>query len=167
MDDSHRRRTITWSDPMLATQSLQEMNGLDYMNAVKDRKIRPPILDLIGFEAIEVEAGHVVFELVPGEYHYNPFSTVHAGITSTLLDSAMACAVHSILQKGVLYTTLEIKVNLIRPITRETGMLRCEGSVIHGGSRIATAEAKMTGTDGKLYAHAISTCMILKQTREA
>ena len=165
-NDRVRTRTITWSDPALVTKPARTMSGLEYVKALKEGTVPPPpIRCLVDFQMTEVEAGRVVFELMPAEYYYNPFSTVHAGITATLLDSAMACAVHSSLSQGVLFTTIEIKVNLIRPIREETGRLRCEGKVIHVGNRTALAEARVTDTKGKLYAHAVSTC-IISETRQ-
>jgi uncharacterized protein (TIGR00369 family) len=111
---------------------------------------------------VEVEEGRVVFEVEPAEYHYNPIGAVHGGLACTLADSAMGCAVHSTLPAGVGYTTVEIKTNLLRPISVRTGTLRCEGTTIHVGGRIATAEARLTDAAGKLYAHATTTCMIFR-----
>jgi uncharacterized protein (TIGR00369 family) len=158
-----RSRTITWDDPEKVTGPAKSMSGLDYLTAMKNGKIPlAPISHLVNFRFVDVEEGRVLFEIVPAEYHFNPFSTMHAGITCTLLDSAMACAVHSLLPAGVGYTTLEIKLNLVRPITLKSGRMRCEGKVIHAGNSIATAEARMTDRKGKLYAHAVSTCMIFQ-----
>lgn len=93
---------------------------------------------------------------------YNPIGSVHGGVALTLLDSAMGCAVHTLLDAGVGYTTLEVKTNFVRPITADTGPIRCEGTVIHSGSRIATAEGKLTDAAGKLLAHGTTTCMIFR-----
>ena len=98
---------------------------------------------------------------MPAEQHYNPIGTVHAGIAATLLDSAMACAVHSSLPLGKGYTTLEFKINLVRAVTVRTGMLRAVGQVVHSGKSTATAEARLEDSAGKLYAHATTTCIIL------
>jgi uncharacterized protein (TIGR00369 family) len=122
--------------------------------------------DLMGFEFHEIEEGRVVFECIPAEYHYNPIGAVHGGLACTLADSAMGCAVHTMLPAGVGYTTLEIKTNLLRLITVETGRLLCEGKTIHVGGRIATAEARLTDEAGKLYAHATTTCMVFEGARE-
>ena len=118
------------------------------------------IAELLGFRLVEVEPGFACFEIEPAEYHYNPIGVVHGGVAGTLLDSAMGCSIHATLPSGTAYTTLEFKVNLVRPITKDTGLLRCEGHVVHGGKRAATAEGKLTGRDGKLYAHGSTTCMI-------
>ena len=98
-----------------------------------------------------------------GEHLCNPAGTVHGGFMMTLIDSAAGCAVHSTLPPGVGYATLETKVNMVRPVLVDTGRLRCEGTLIHRGSRIATAEARILGEDGKLYAHGTSTCSILER----
>ncbi len=108
----------------------------------------------------------MVFECIPAEYHYNPIGAVHGGLARTLADSAMGCAVHTMLPAGVGYTTLEIKTNLLRPIAVETGRLLCEGKTIHVGGRIATAEARLTDEVGRLYAHATTTCMVFEGARD-
>ena len=96
----------------------------------------------------------------PQARHYNPIGTVHGGFAMTLLDSALACAIHSTLAKGETYTTLEIKVNLVRPLTKETGLVRAEGRILHRGRTLATSEGDIKDAGGKLYAHATTTCMI-------
>jgi uncharacterized protein (TIGR00369 family) len=108
----------------------------------------------------------VVFECTPAECHYNPIGAVHGGLVCTLFDSAMGCAVHTMLPAGVGYTTVELKVNFLHPITLKTGRLLCEGTTIHVGGRIDTAEARLLGTSGKLYGHATTTCMIRDLTPE-
>ncbi|MBC8075392.1 MAG: PaaI family thioesterase, partial [Chloroflexales bacterium] len=100
----------------------------------------------------------------PAEYHYNPIGSVHGGVAATLCDSAMACAIHTTLPAGVGYTTLELKVNFVRPITVQTGRVTCEGTLIHMGGRVATAEARLTDASGALYAHATTTCLVLRPT---
>src|SRR5690606_33755904 len=102
-----------------------------------------------------------VFVCEPGEFHYNPIGSIHGGLAATLLDSAMGCAVHSTLPAGVGYTTLEIKVNYMRPLRIERGEVRCEGRVIHRGGRTAVADGRVVDADGKAYAHATTTCLIL------
>ncbi|HEX5705724.1 MAG TPA: PaaI family thioesterase, partial [Pyrinomonadaceae bacterium] len=98
----------------------------------------------------------------PEEYHYNPIGVVHGGLAATLLDSAMGCAVHSTLPAGAGYTTLEIKVNFVRPLTTETRGVRCEARVVYVGGRTATAEGRVTDEQGKLYAHGTTTCLIFR-----
>ena len=108
------------------------MSGLEYLRAIGEGRLPgAPIAQLMGFDGLEAEEGRVVFGALPGEYHYNPIGVVHGGLALTLLDSAMGCAVHSTLPPGAGYTTLEVKVNFARPITRDTGRIVCEGTVIH------------------------------------
>lgn len=109
---------------------------------------------------VGVRAGLAVFQGHPKLEHYNPLGTVHGGWTATLLDSAMGCAVHSMLSAGRGYTTLEFKLNFVRPLTDAVPLVRAEGKLIHGGKQVATAEGRLVGPDGKLYAHATTTCLI-------
>ena len=139
------------------------LSGLDYVRAIFAGELPPPpIATLLGFRGVEAERGRALFEIVPGEEHYNPIGSVHGGVALTLLDSAMGCAVHTLLDAGVGYTTLEVKANFVRPITAETGVVRCEGVVVHGGSRVATAEGRVTDDGGKLLAHGTTTCLVLR-----
>lgn len=150
---------------MPGVEKLSGMSGLEYLRAIGRGELpAPPIADLVGFTISEVEEGRVVFECVPAEYHYNPIGTVHGGLACTLFDSAMGCAVHTTLPAGTGYTTVELKVNFLRPITAGTGLLRCEGKTIHVGGRIATAEARLLDGSGKLHGHATTTCMIFRST---
>ncbi len=166
MNDLHnteRTRTITWEDPIPGAKKGRTMSGLEYLRAMKNGEIpRAPIGALMKMDITEVEEGRVVFTVEPAEYHYNPIGTVHGGLAATLLDSALGCAVHTMLPAGVGYTTLEIKVNYIRSMTRDTGIVYSEGKVIYTGGRIATAEGRITDASGKLYAHATTTCIILR-----
>ena len=167
MGEQERTRTVTWEDPTEGTKAAGEMSGLEYLRAIARGELpAAPMADLMGFEFHEIEEGRVVFECIPAEYHYNPIGAVHGGLACTLADSAMGCAVHTMLPAGVGYTTLEIKTNLLRLITVETGRLLCEGKTIHVGGRIATAEARLTDEAGKLYAHATTTCMVFEGARE-
>ena len=120
-----------------------------------------PIAELVGFDLVEAGEGRASVELDPAERHYNPLGTVHGGIAATLLDSAMGCAVHTTLDEGEAYTTLELKVNYVRAITEATGRVVATGSVIHRGGRVATAEARLTDAGGRLLAHGTSTCLIM------
>ena len=139
------------------------MSGLDFLNAIRDGRLPPaPIAELMGFRLAELSPGAAVFECVPGPQHYNPIGVVHGGLAMTLLDSTMGCAVQTTLPAGTGYTTLEAKTNLVRAITVETGKLRAIGKVVHSGSRIATAEGRLEDAQGRLYAHATTTCIILK-----
>jgi uncharacterized protein (TIGR00369 family) len=162
-----RTRTITWVDPLPGARVGARMSGLDYLLALQRGEIPPPpMMATMGIGMQEAEEGRVVFYADPDEYHYNPIGMVHGGLAATLADTATACAVHSTLPTGAGYTTLELKVNLVRPLTRDTGRVFCEGRIIHAGGRVATAEARLTDTEGKLYAHATSTCMVFRPGAE-
>ena len=120
----------------------------------------PPIGETLDFLPIEVEPGRAVFQGRPLMRHYNPLGTVHGGWIATLLDSCVGCAVHSTMPAGKAYTTAELKVNYVRAVTTKVPLLRAIGNVIHVGNRMATADGRLVGPDGKLYAHASTTCFI-------
>ncbi len=163
-----RVHTVTWQDPQVSARDAASISGLDYMRAIKDGTVKPPpAAMLIGYQLRDVQVGRVLFELEPAEYHYNPFASVHGGILSTVLDSAMTSAILTTLPTGVGCSTLEIKVNFVRPITNRTGLVRCEGKIIHAGNRIALAEGRITDSRDKLCAFAVSTCMIFHVGQEA
>jgi uncharacterized protein (TIGR00369 family) len=162
MSDS-RTRTITWEDPRALAKAAVGLSGMEYLQKIVSGELPPPPLGaLMNFRIAELSEGHAVFVVEPDEYHYNPIGVVHGGVAATLLDSAMGCAVHSTLPAGVGYTTLEIKVNYIRPMTAETGEVRCEANTIHVGDRTATAEGKILDQNGKLYAHGTTTCILFR-----
>ncbi len=142
-------------------ETLTSMSGLEFLNAMLRGDLPgPPIGKTLGFHMTEVEEGRTVFVSEPREEYYNPIRTVHAGYTATLLDSCMACAVLSTLPKGTGFTTMEFKVSLLRPMTKDTGLVRAEGTVLARGRRGATAEGRLTDRRGKLMAHATTTCLI-------
>lgn len=135
--------------------------GLEVLHAIIGAELpAPPIARTLSFYLKEAEPGRATFAGTPTFESYNPLGTVHGGWTATLLDSALACAVHSTLEVGEGYTTIEFKVNCVRPITDKLGELTCEGKVIHRGRRMATSEATLRDADGKIYAHGTETCMI-------
>jgi uncharacterized protein (TIGR00369 family) len=157
-----REITASWSDPEALAEAGRTMSGLELLQAIRDGRLpSPPIAKLLGFRLAEADTGHAVFEVVPGEQHYNPIGVVHGGLAMTLLDSAMGCAVHSHMPAGGGYTTLEAKTNLVRAITSKTGLLRAIGKTVHVGNRVATAEGRLVDAAGKLYAHATTTCIVL------
>ncbi|PTL84653.1 PaaI family thioesterase [Vitiosangium sp. GDMCC 1.1324] len=158
-----RTRTVTWRNPEEGLSAARERSGLEYLRGIFSGEIPgPPIAALMGFEPVEVQEGRAVFAVQPGEYHYNPIGMVHGGLAATVMDSALGCAVHTVLPAGAGYTTLELHVNYVRAITRDTGRLTCTGEVIHVGGRVATAQARLTDAAGKLYAHGTTTCMIFR-----
>jgi uncharacterized protein (TIGR00369 family) len=156
-----RARTVSWQDPMILARFAGTSSGIELLQRmVRGDLPSPPIAELLGFRLVEAEPGKAVFEFEPAEYHYNPIGVVHGGVAGTLLDSAMGCSVHTTLPPQTGYTTLEFKVNLVRPITMTTGTMRAEGRIVHGGKRAATAEGRLVDREGKLYAHGTTTCMI-------
>jgi uncharacterized protein (TIGR00369 family) len=138
--------------------------GMEVFEAIFAGELpRPPIGDTLGFVPIHIEPGVAVFQGRPQAKHYNPLGMVHGGWFATLLDSAVGCAVHSTLPAGKAYTTLELKINLVRALTDAVPLVRAEGKLVHGGKQVATAEGRLVGPDGKLYAHASTTCLIFDQ----
>jgi uncharacterized protein (TIGR00369 family) len=139
------------------------MSGLDYLRAMMAGDVPPaPIALTLGFRPVDLSEGRAVFAADPAEYHYNPIGVVHGGLAATLLDSATGCAVQTTLPAGVGYTTLELKTNFVRAITRDTGRVLCEAEVVHRGGTIATAEGRLIAeSSGKLLAHGTSTCLII------
>jgi uncharacterized protein (TIGR00369 family) len=159
-----RSRTYTWDDPMALRDAGAGLSGLEYLKAVFERRLPPPpIAATLDFTGAEVEEGRAVFVGQPAEFLYNPIGVVHGGFAMAILDSAMGCAIHSTLAEGEGYTSLETSVNFVRPITLETGRMRCEGRVVHRGGRVATAEGRLIAeSTGKLLAHGTTTCLVIK-----
>lgn len=158
-----RQRSYDWQDPAISAGAASTMAGIDLLRAIASGAFpAPPIFQTLGFSAVSVDPGRVVFELTPAEFHYNPIGSVHGGVTATICDSACACAVHSMLPAGTSYTSQDLSIKFLRPVTASTGMLRCEGTVIHLGSRTALAQASLTDGQGKLHAYATSSCLILR-----
>ena len=137
------------------------MTGMEVFEAIFAGMLPPaPIGDSLDFIPVHMEPGVAVFQGRPQQRHYNPLGTVHGGWFCTLLDSALGCAVHTTLAAGRGYTTLELKVNMLRPLTDTVPLVRAEGKVIQSGRQVAMAEGRIVGADGKLYAHATTTCLI-------
>ena len=140
-----RSLTVSWSDPHVLAQAGRALSGLEFLRAIRDGRLpSPPIAELLGFRLVQAEPGHAVFEVQPGER------------------SAMGCAIQTEVPAGAT-ATLEAKTNLTRAITAATGRLRAIGKVVHLGSRVATAEARLVDGEGKLYAHATTTCIVLRE----
>ena len=162
-DPGTRRRDVTWEDPLVSAALARDLSGLDYLLGIAEGRIAPPpIAALIGMNIVRVEPGRVTFGLDVGEHLYNPIGSVHGGVFCTLLDSAMGCAVHSSLDRGQAYTTLELKVNIVKALTLNTPSVAATGQVISGGRRVVTASGQITGPDGGLYAHATTTCLVFE-----
>ena len=138
-------------------------NGLEMMQAMLSGELpAPPIGKTLDFMLIEVSEGRAVFQGTPGFAHYNPLGSVHGGWYAALLDSALGCAVHTTMPPGRGYTTAELSVNLVRALTTKVQRVRAEGKVLHSGRQLATAEARLIGPDGTLYAHATTTCLVFE-----
>jgi uncharacterized protein (TIGR00369 family) len=142
--------------------------GLEALEAIFAGALpRPPFGDTLDFVPIHIERGRAVFQGRPQGKHYNPLGTVHGGWFAALLDSAVGCAVHSTLPAGRIYTTLELKLNFVRPLTEAVALVRAEGKLIHEGRQVATAEGRLVGADGKLDAQATTTCLIFDRSTPA
>lgn len=157
-------RFATRPEDLPRLSDIAAMSGFAFMIAILDGRLpAPPISQPMGFRLQEVEEGRVTFEGTPAFDHYNPMGAVHGGWFGTLLDSCMACAVMSRLPKGRGYTTLEFKVNILRPVVVETGPLRATGVARHVGRRTGVAEGELVGVeDGKLYATGSTTCLVFE-----
>lgn len=161
MSTPARTRSFDWEDPLATASRATTLSGGEFLMAIAAGSIpQSPVARALGFTLSEVGDGSAVFTVEPAEYHYNPIGLVHGGLAATVLDSAMACAVQSKLPAGKAYTTLELKINLVRAITLRSGPLRAEGKLIHAGSRVATSEGRLVDAAGRLYAHGTTTCMI-------
>jgi uncharacterized protein (TIGR00369 family) len=144
-------------------EEIKGLSGLEFLRRIADGTVpQPPLAATMGFRLAEVAPGLAVFTMTPRFRHYNPVGVVHGGVACTLLDSCMSCAVQSHLAKGQGFATLELKVNLVRPITEATGPIRAEGRSLHLGRRSGTAEGKILDASGTLLAHGTATCMIFE-----
>lgn len=139
------------------------LTGLEQLRALLSAGQRPGIAVSLDFNLVDVQEGTATFEGVPGEHAYNPIGSVHGGYAATLLDSACGCAVHSKLNANQSYTTLELKVSYLKGMTKNTGKVRAHGRVINMGRRVAFAEAAITDADGKVYATATSTLLVIEK----
>lgn len=148
--------------PGVATrEQIAGLTGLEQLQALLRGELPSALIaHTLDFLLVEVAHGRAVFQGTPGAAHLNPMGTVHGGWYATLLDSALGCCVHAALAAGKAYTTLEIKVNLVRALTPKVQRVRAEGHVVHLGGQTATAEARLVGPDGRLYAHGSTTCLI-------
>ncbi len=161
--ETSRSRTLVWQDPVATASAGATMTGMEYMTAIVSGEMPPPpIAVTMRLRPVELEEGRVIFEGEPGEEHYNPIGVVHGGYAATLLDSALGCAVHTTLPAGVGYTSLGLEAKYVRPITRDTGRVLCEATVLYRGRKQATSEATLSAAgDGRLLAHGMATSMIL------
>lgn len=144
-----------------APEQVAGLSGQQLFEAMLDGRLPTPLIGhTLNFLLVHVEPGVAVFQGRPHRAVYNPLGGVHGGWYATLLDSALGCAVHSALPAGKGYTTLELKVNLVRALSDRVPLVRAEGRVVHRGNQVATAEARLVGHDGRLYAHGSTTCLV-------
>jgi uncharacterized protein (TIGR00369 family) len=137
--------------------------GLELLQAMLRGELPfPPIAETLDFSLISVAAGKAVFQSTPQFKHYNPLGTVHGGWYAALLDSALGCAVQTVLPAGHSYTTVELGMNIVRAASRTTGPLRATANVVHSGRQLATAEGRIAGPDDRIYAHATTTCLVFQ-----
>ena len=158
-----RERTFSWDDPVAIARAAAGLSGAEFFSAIAAGKIAaPPIMQALDLQAVAFSDGHATFRVTPQEFHYNPLGTVHGGVFATLLDSACGCAVHTMLPADAFYTSLDLAVKFLRPVTVDTGPITAEGTVVHLGRHTALAEAKLTDAAGKVYATATSSCILLR-----
>ncbi|MEO7017313.1 MAG: PaaI family thioesterase [Leifsonia sp.] len=158
---TERRRLVEWEDPAPGVAIMPTMNGLEYLQAMIDGTLPPPpITSLMTMRLTEAREGRAVFVCEPDESHYNPIGTVHGGLVCTLLDSALGCAVQSTLSQGQGSTSIEIKVNYLRPVLAGAGPLTCVGTVTKPGNRVAFADGVVTDASGKAVATATGSLLV-------
>jgi uncharacterized protein (TIGR00369 family) len=146
---------------VVTPDDLLSQSGLDFLQGIIGGKNpHPPICEILNFHVTEAENSRVVFSGTPEWRFYNPIGSVHGGWAATLLDSALGCAIFTTLDRGDGWTTLDLKINYVRGLNKDSGLLRAEGRVIHRGRTVATSEGDLRDAAGKLYAHATTTCMI-------
>lgn len=154
--------SITFDDPAEIARDVRSLSGLEFLQRLVEQKARVPIGATLGFWLAEVRPGHAVFEAEAGPAAYNPIGSVQGGWYGAVLDAALGVCLHATLPAGVGYTTIEFKVNLVRAVTPATGRVRATGRVVHQGRRTAVTEARMEDSDGRLYAYATATQLILE-----
>jgi uncharacterized protein (TIGR00369 family) len=162
-DAQQRERTFTWTDPVEIARTGAGLSGAEFFAAIAEGKIPPPpVMRALDFDGVAFGEGRAVFRLTPREFHYKPLGSVHGGVFATMADSACGCAVHTLLPAGVFYTSLDLSVKFLRPVTVGTGPITAEGTVVHLGRRTALAEARITDEAGKVYVTATSSCLLIR-----
>jgi uncharacterized protein (TIGR00369 family) len=165
-DDAQRaiaQRNAGAGPGIASLEQIAGKTGLEQMQAMlRGETPSPHISDTMDFCLVEVASGRAVFQGTPQLKHYNPLGSVHGGWYATLLDSAVGCAVHTMMPIGRAYTTAELSVNIVRAASTKSGPLRAIGNVVHCGRQLATAEGRIVDADGKLYAHATTTCLVFE-----
>ncbi len=158
-----RERSYAWSDPVATASFGAGLSGMDFFAAMVEGRVpAPPIMHTLDFSGFSYDEGRVAVRLTPQEFHYNPLGSVHGGVFAALLDTVCGCAVHTKLPAGVFYTSLDLAVKFLRPVSVATGPITAEGSIVHLGRRTALAEARIFDESGKVYATANSSCRIMR-----
>jgi uncharacterized protein (TIGR00369 family) len=142
------------------------LSGLEYFKKmIAGEAEPPPMLALLGIRLVEAEEGRVVFAATVEDKHYNGMGVAHGGFAATMLDSSLGCCINTLMPPGKRFTTLELKINLTRPLTKDVGPIRCEATVVHVGGRTATSEGRIVDSKGKLYAHGTTTMIVVEERR--
>jgi uncharacterized protein (TIGR00369 family) len=157
-----KSKSVSWHDPRITAAAVPTMSGIEFLRAIRDGLLpAPPIAQLLGMRMVEVEDGTVMFECDPDESAYNPIGTVHGGLVCTLADTVTACAVQTTLPAGTAYTSIDLNVNYLRPVTVDSGTLRATGIVTKPGRRVAFASAEIVDAAGKVVATATTSCLVM------
>ena len=163
--ENTRERLVRWEDPIASVASVRDLSGLEALRTTIAGNVPPPpIAVLMNMRLVEVSEGRAVFEAEPGEEHYNPVGVVHGGFALTLLDSALGCAIHTTLPVGAIYGTIDVHARLVRAITKDTGTVRCEATVVNISRTLGTSEARLTDRAGNLLATGTTACAIRRAT---
>lgn len=157
-----RRRSYGWQDPRRVSEGIRDLPGLEYLRRFIAEGRMAPIQETLGFMLDEVSEGGSTWSLTPEEWHYNPAGSVQGGVYAALLDAAMAVAIWSTLPAGTGWTTVEMKISILRPMSVDTGRVVCQSSLIHCSRRVGTAEGRIADAQGRLMAHGTTTCLILR-----
>jgi uncharacterized protein (TIGR00369 family) len=166
--DEHmpRSRTHVWNEPTEMARSLRPLSGQEFLDSWLNGDVIPPIATTLGFTLANFGDGHVEIACTPSEFHYSPYGTVHGGLAATLLDTATGCAIQTRLPAGTGYATLNLTVSYLRPITTETGPVRCIGSVVSMGRTVAVSEANIVDASERVLATGTATCLLLQPEGE-
>jgi uncharacterized protein (TIGR00369 family) len=157
-----RSKTVTWRDPAITAAAAPSMSGIDFLRAIRDGDLPPPpIAALFGMRIRDIELGRVAFEYEPDESVYNPIGMVHGGVVCALADTVVGCAVHTTLDPGVGYTSIDLQIGYLRPLSTTSGPIVATGLVTKPGRRVAFARAEITDGAGRLVATATGTCLII------
>lgn len=166
--EGERSRLVSWHDPARSAEAAAELSGLEFLRALRDGRIPPPpIASVLGFALVAVEPGRVEFACRPDESAYNPIGLVHGGLVCTLADSAAGCALQSLLEAGVGYTTIDLHVSFLRSVTAGSGELRAVGTVTKHGRRVGFAEVVVVDPDGRTVATATSSLLVIDRRSPA